>query len=258
MAVLEARIRMMKGFSPFKEETTGLGKVESRTDDICQPKVVSPSAEKENLGLIQNVVSEVIGNPIQKSGGMALCEKAHDKYKGVSASVRELSDQVEASIQTPVEGTLFGTVSTSSVATEALAPECNGEGREEDSHVDEENAEGEVADSPKAILLEEGRMNIDKVNLLDLNRSRAGYFPVDDALDCRPVSANRDLQIGARSCIVSGAHDLVVKMPKQELLSKVSASIPRAGKKGQIDVLVPKGMSRGSLGATEGLPSDAH
>ncbi|KAL6962872.1 hypothetical protein U1Q18_037834 [Sarracenia purpurea var. burkii] len=109
---------------------------------------------------------------------------------------------------------------------------------------------------PKAILLVEDRMNIDKVNLLDLSLSCAGYFPVDDALDCRPVSANRDLQIDARSCIVSGAHDLLVKMPKQELMSKVSATIPGAGKQGQIDELMPKGMSGGSLGSTEGMPSD--
>ncbi|KAL6957205.1 hypothetical protein U1Q18_040463 [Sarracenia purpurea var. burkii] len=74
---------------------------------------------------------------------------------------------------------------------------------------------------------------------------------MDDALDCRPVSANRDLQIDARSCIVSGAHDLLVKMPKQELMSKVSATIPGAGKQGQIDELMPKGMSGGSLGTTE-------
>ncbi|KAL7002163.1 hypothetical protein U1Q18_003317, partial [Sarracenia purpurea var. burkii] len=109
---------------------------------------------------------------------------------------------------------------------------------------------------PKAILLVEDRMNIDKVNLLDLRLSCAGYFPMDDALDCRPVSANRDLQIDARSCIVSGAHDLLVKMPKQELMSKVSATIPGAGKQGQIDELMPKGMSGGSLGTTEGMPSD--
>ncbi|KAL6963467.1 hypothetical protein U1Q18_042800, partial [Sarracenia purpurea var. burkii] len=109
---------------------------------------------------------------------------------------------------------------------------------------------------PKAILLVEDRMNIDKVNLLDLRLSCAGYFPMDDALDCRLVSANRDLQIDARSCIVSGAHDLLVKMPKQELMSKVSATIPGAGKQGQIDELMPKGMSGGSLGTTEGMPSD--
>ncbi|KAL6994648.1 hypothetical protein U1Q18_048732, partial [Sarracenia purpurea var. burkii] len=109
---------------------------------------------------------------------------------------------------------------------------------------------------PKAILLVKDRMNIDKVNLLDLSLSCAGYFPVDDALDCRPVSANRDLQIDARSYIVSGAHDLLVKMPKQELMSKVSVTIPGAGKQGQIDELMPKGMSGGSLGTTEGMPSD--
>ncbi|KAL6967227.1 hypothetical protein U1Q18_033031 [Sarracenia purpurea var. burkii] len=52
MAVLEARIRKMKGISPIKQKTTGLGKVKSKTDDICPPKAVSSPAAKVSLGFV--------------------------------------------------------------------------------------------------------------------------------------------------------------------------------------------------------------
>ncbi|KAL6958439.1 hypothetical protein U1Q18_040376 [Sarracenia purpurea var. burkii] len=104
---------------------------------------------------IQDLVSEVIGNPIKNSEEMALCKKGHDISQGVSAPVRELSDQVEAlpknrspvlKIQKLAEGNHVGTVSAISVATEALVSENEEEGSEEDGGVDEEYVEGDAAD----------------------------------------------------------------------------------------------------------------
>ncbi|KAL6953335.1 hypothetical protein U1Q18_040882 [Sarracenia purpurea var. burkii] len=158
MASLEARIQSLKGLSPAKLADTK--RVASFSTGGSIPNFSGGSKEEvENEDKmemkIQDLVSEVIGNPIKNSEEMALCKKGHDISQGVSAPVRELSDQVEAlpknrspvlKIQKLVEGNHVGTVSAISVATEALVSENEEEGSEEDGGVDEEYVEGDAAD----------------------------------------------------------------------------------------------------------------